>query len=91
MTKHTLHTATALALAALSECRYATTDKSERMADEAIKALQDALTHSESNLAWCVTGTSEIYRGEWAEIDAKKSARRIGGDCRAVALVVFKK
>lgn len=35
---------------------------------------------------WQVAGTCELHTGEFAEIDAKASARRIGGTCTAFPL-----
>jgi hypothetical protein len=35
---------------------------------------------------WTVTGTSTIWRGEYAEQDAQQEACHIGGDCAAIPL-----
>jgi hypothetical protein len=37
-------------------------------------------------VAWAVQGCSKMWRGEFAEIDAKAEAKRIGGTCFAYAL-----
>ena len=37
-------------------------------------------------VAWAVQGCSKMWRGEFAEIDAKAEAKRIGGTCVAYAL-----
>ena len=36
--------------------------------------------------AWAIQGCSNMWRGEFAEIDAKAEAKRIGGTCVAYAL-----
>jgi hypothetical protein len=38
--------------------------------------------------AWAVQGCSKMWRGEFAEIDAKAEAKRIGGTCVAYALYI---
>jgi hypothetical protein len=37
-------------------------------------------------VAWAIQGCSKMLRGEFAEIDAKAEAKRIGGTCFAYAL-----
>ena len=37
-------------------------------------------------VAWAVQACSKMWRGEFAEIDAKAEAKRIGGTCVAYAL-----
>ena len=37
-------------------------------------------------IGWAVQGCSKMWRGEFAEIDAKAEAKRIGGTCVAFAL-----
>ena len=37
-------------------------------------------------VAWAVQGCSKMWLGEFAEIDAKAEAKRIGGTCVAYAL-----
>ena len=37
-------------------------------------------------VAWAVQACSKMWRGEFAEIDAKAEAKRIGGTCVAFAL-----
>ena len=37
-------------------------------------------------VAWAVQGTTQMIRGEFAEIDAKAEAKRIGGTCVAYPL-----
>ena len=41
---------------------------------------------SQEPVAWAVQGCSKMWRGEFAEIDAKAEAKRIGGTCVAYAL-----
>jgi len=52
---------------------------------QAITALRTALEQPEP-LGWAVEGCSKMWRGEYAELDAKDEARRIGGTCFAYAL-----
>ena len=37
-------------------------------------------------VAWAIQGCANMWRGEFAEIDAKAEAKRIGGTCVAYAL-----
>jgi hypothetical protein len=37
-------------------------------------------------VAWAVQGTTQMIRGEFAELDAKSKAKRIGGTCVAYPL-----
>jgi hypothetical protein len=54
---------------------------------EAITALRKALEQPEQGpVAWAVQGCSKMWRDEFAEIDAKAEAKRIGGTCVAYAL-----
>jgi hypothetical protein len=47
----------------------------------------DALAQpAQMPVAWAVQGCSKMWRGEFAEIDAKAEAKRIGGTCVAYAL-----
>ena len=58
----------------------------DRFADE-ITALRTALEQPEQEpVAWAVQGCLKMWRGEFAEIDAKAEAKRIGGTCVAYAL-----
>jgi hypothetical protein len=51
------------------------------------QAAQQALEQPEQKpVAWAVQGCSKMWRGEFAEIDAKAEAKRIGGTCVAYAL-----
>ncbi len=68
--------------------------------DEAIDALRQVLSREHAlyelarlgqelqpePLGWAVEGCSKMWRGEYAELDAKDEARRIGGTCFAYAL-----
>lgn len=36
--------------------------------------------------AWAVTACSKMFMGEFAELDAKAEAQRVGGECIAYAL-----
>ena len=55
--------------------------------DTAITALREALAQpAQEPVAWAVQGCSKMWRGEFAEIDAKAEAKRIGGTCVAYAL-----
>ena len=70
---------------ALTMClEYIETDKHERKyVRHAIKA---ALEQQAKQIGWAVQGCSKMWRGEFAEIDAKAEAKRIGGTCVAFAL-----
>ena len=49
--------------------------------------LRTALAQPEQEpVAWAVQGCSKMWRDEFAEIDAKAEAKRIGGTCVAYAL-----
>jgi hypothetical protein len=53
----------------------------------AIKYIKEALAQLvQEPVAWAVQGCSKMWRGEFAEIDAKAEAKRIGGTCVAYAL-----
>jgi hypothetical protein len=47
---------------------------------------KDAAQPVQEPVAWAVQGCSKMWRGEFAEIDAKAEAKRIGGTCVAYAL-----
>ena len=49
-------------------------------------ALRTALEQQAEPVAWAVQACSKMWRGEFAEIDAKAEAKRIGGTCVAFAL-----
>ena len=49
-------------------------------------ALLTALEQQAEPVAWAVQACSKMWRGEFAEIDAKAEAKRIGGTCVAYAL-----
>ena len=54
-----------------------------------VDAINKATTPSQpaqEPVAWAVQGCSKMWRGEFAEIDAKAEAKRIGGTCVAYAL-----
>lgn len=51
-----------------------------------ITALRTALEQQAEPVAWAVQACSKMWRGEFAEIDAKAEAKRIGGTCVAYAL-----
>ena len=44
------------------------------------------VTQQAEQIGWAVQGCSKMWRGEFAEIDAKAEAKRIGGTCVAFAL-----
>jgi hypothetical protein len=53
----------------------------------AIAEIKAALVQpAQEPVAWAVQGCSKMWRGEFAEIDAKAEAKRIGGTCVAYAL-----
>jgi hypothetical protein len=55
--------------------------------NKAITAIKAALAQpAQEPVAWAVQGCSKMWRGEFAEIDAKAEAKRIGGTCVAYAL-----
>jgi hypothetical protein len=50
-------------------------------------ALRTALEQpSQEPVAWAVQGITQMIRGEFAELDAKSKAKRIGGTCVAYPL-----
>ena len=51
-----------------------------------ITALRTALVQQAEPVAWAVQACSKMWRGEFAEIDAKAEANRIGGTCVAFPL-----
>jgi hypothetical protein len=54
---------------------------------DAITALRTALEQPEQGpVAWAVQGCSKMWRDEFAWLDAKAEAERIGGTCVAYAL-----
>ena len=54
---------------------------------KAITILCEALEQPEQEpVAWAVQACSKMWRGEFAEIDAKAEAKRIGGTCVAYPL-----
>jgi len=50
------------------------------------KAVNQMAQPAQEPVAWAVQGCSKMWRGEFAEIDAKAEAKRIGGTCVAYAL-----
>ena len=70
---------------ALTMClEYIETDKHERKYVR--HAVKVALEQQAEQIGWAVQGCSKMWRGEFAEIDAKAEAKRIGGTCVAFAL-----
>jgi hypothetical protein len=70
---------------ALQMClEYIETDKHERKYVR--HAIKSALEQQAEQIGWAVQGCSKMWRGEFAEIDAKAEAKRIGGTCVAFAL-----
>ena len=65
---------------------YGSVDIAEILSAEVVR-LQKALAQPEAEpVAWAVQACSKMWRGEFAEIDAKAEANRIGGTCVAYAL-----
>ena len=65
---------------------YGSVDVAEILSAEVVR-LQKALAQPEAEpVAWAVQACSKMWRGEFAEIDAKAEAKRIGGTCVAYAL-----
>ena len=65
---------------------YGSVDIAEILSAEVVR-LQKALAQPEQEpVAWAVQACSKMWRGEFAEIDAKAEAKRIGGTCVAYAL-----
>jgi hypothetical protein len=61
--------------------------RGQKATQEAITALQAALEQpSQEPVAWAVQGITQMIRGEFAELDAKSKAKRIGGTCVAYPL-----
>ena len=59
--------------------------------DEIIKLARELADHfaaqpEQEPVAWAVQACSKMWRGEYAEIDAKAEAKRIGGTCVAYPL-----
>ena len=55
--------------------------------DAQVETWQEALAQPEQEpVAWAVQACSKMWRGEFAEIDAKAEAKRIGGTCVAYPL-----
>ena len=70
---------------ALQMClEYIETDKHERKYVR--HAIKSALEQQAEQIGWAVQGCSKMWRGEFAEIDAKAEAKRIGGTCVAFAI-----
>jgi hypothetical protein len=70
---------------ALQMClEYIETDKHERKYVR--HAIKSALELQAEQIGWAVQGCSKMWRGDFAEIDAKAEAKRIGGTCVAFAL-----
>ena len=61
-------------------------DHQAEIAEDAITALRTALVQQAEPVAWAVQACSKMWRGEFAEIDAKAEAKRIGGTCVAFPL-----
>ena len=61
-------------------------DHQAEIAEDAITALRTALVQQAEPVAWAVQACSKMWRGEFAEIDAKAEAKRIGGTCVAYPL-----
>jgi hypothetical protein len=89
-----LRTAAQQALEALEALQGGCTDSNDGTVEaitvwcpEVIDVLRTALEQEEQEpVAWAVQGCSKLWRGEFAEIDAKAEAKRIGGTCVAYAL-----
>ena len=65
---------------------YGSVDIAEILSAEVVR-LQKALAQPEQEpVAWAVQACSKMWRGEFAEIDAKAEAKRIGGTCVAYPL-----
>jgi hypothetical protein len=55
-------------------------------AKKVLETMQWMLKPAQEPVAWAVQGCAKMWRGEFAEIDAKAEAKRIGGTCVAYAL-----
>ena len=65
---------------------YGSVDIAEILSAE-VERLREALAQPEAEpVAWAVQACSKMWRGEFAEIDAKAEANRIGGTCVAFPL-----
>ena len=65
---------------------YGSVDIAEILSAEVVR-LKKALAQPEQEpVAWAVQACSKMWRGEFAEIDAKAEAKRIGGTCVAYPL-----
>lgn len=55
--------------------------------DYVVEALRKELEKPQAApYAWAIQGTSKMWRGEFAELDAKAEAKRCGGTCRSFPL-----
>ena len=65
---------------------YGSVDIAEILSAEVVR-LQAVLAQPvQEPVAWAVQGITQMIRGEFAELDAKSKARRIGGTCVAYPL-----
>ena len=73
---------------AIEALEYASTgNRRPEIIGPAITALRKALEQPvQEPVAWAVQGCSKMWRDDFAEIDAKAEAKRIGGTCVAYAL-----
>jgi hypothetical protein len=53
-----------------------------------VQEREDLAQPAQEPVAWAVQGCSKMWREEFAEIDAKAEAKRIGGTCVAYALYI---
>lgn len=53
---------------------------------DVLQNLRTALEQQAEPMAWAVDGITQMFRGEFAELNAKSKARRIGGTCVAYPL-----
>jgi hypothetical protein len=69
-----------------SNHRLECTDSNESGQAGSVYTNPTAAQPAQKPVAWAVQGCSKMWRGEFAEIDAKAEAKRIGGTCVAYAL-----
>ena len=85
MTDTTLQEAAQLALDAFTEVYYtdATIPPKQKAALHCLRQALALFAFERVPYGWVIAGSHYIYRGEYAEVDTKAEAKRIGGTCCA--------
>jgi len=62
--------------------------KTDKKRDETLAALRQRLAQPEPEpFCWMITGSNQVYRGAYAEHDARHEAKIVGGECVAFPLL----